>query len=162
MARDTLSLDPPLDARRVYEDPVFLACAGMGLTFWAVLAPFLSAHPRDMNQILSWSLLSVTVWQPILEEILFRDVLQTTLLRTSWGARRLSFVSVANVTTSCAFSAAHLGSHAPAWAALVFFPSLLFGTLRDRFDSIAPSVLLHVFYNGGYFLLVGIPMPTSS
>jgi membrane protease YdiL (CAAX protease family) len=40
----------------------------------------------------------------------------------------------------------------------VFAPSLVFGYFRERYGSIAPGAVLHVFYNAGYFLLVA-PRP---
>jgi membrane protease YdiL (CAAX protease family) len=47
---------------------------------------------------------------------------------------------------------------APALAAGVLLPALLFGYFRDRHDSVLPAIALHVFYNAGYFLL---PLPWS-
>ena len=48
----------------------------------------------------------------------------------------------------------HLWSHSPIWATLVFFPSLVFGYLRDQFDSTVPSIVMHIWYNGGYFFFI--------
>ncbi len=44
-------------------------------------------------------------------------------------------------------------SHGPLWAALVFFPSLVFGFFKDRTKHLVAPVILHVFYNAGYFWL---------
>jgi hypothetical protein len=62
---------------------------------------------------------------------------------------------MANLLTSAMFVLAHLVSHSLAWSLLVFITSLLFGLLRDRFESVYPSIVLHIFYNAGYFLLTG-------
>ena len=64
-------------------------------------------------------------------------------------------LSGANIFVSLLFTVCHLWSHSPIWAVLVFFPSLAFGYLRDRFGSTVPSILMHMWYNGGYFFLVG-------
>jgi membrane protease YdiL (CAAX protease family) len=53
------------------------------------------------------------------------------------------------------FSLAHLASHSISWSLPVLIPSLCFGLVRDRFGSVYSSITLHVFYNSGYFLLIG-------
>lgn len=53
------------------------------------------------------------------------------------------------------FSMTHLANHSLLWSLLVFAPSLCFGFLRDRFGSVYPAMLLHAFYNAGYFVLTG-------
>jgi membrane protease YdiL (CAAX protease family) len=60
----------------------------------------------------------------------------------------------ANLTSSALFTTLHFTSHAPLWAIGVLLPSLLFGYFRDRHDSIYPAIVLHIFYNAGYFLLL--------
>jgi len=41
-------------------------------------------------------------------------------------------------------------------ARTAFFPSLVFGYFRDRYDSIWPGAALHIFYNAGWLLLAGV------
>ena len=36
--------------------------------------------------------------------------------------------------------------------AIIFFPSLVFGELRDRYQRTLPAILLHSFYNLGFYL----------
>ena len=62
-------------------------------------------------------------------------------------------VSWANVLTSLAFAALHLISQPPLWAFLVFFPSLAFGWLREASGGLIFPIILHIFYNLGFFLL---------
>lgn len=69
--------------------------------------------------------------------------------------RALPGVSAANFVTSSLFAAAHLLYHAPPHAFATFFPSLVFGHLRERFGSVMPCVLMHAFYNLGYISLFG-------
>ena len=61
----------------------------------------------------------------------------------------------ANLLTSLLFTALHFINHAPLWAAAVFFPSLVFGFFKDRTGKLAAPIILHVFYNSGYFWLFG-------
>lgn len=92
---------------------------------------------------------------PILEEWVFRGALQPAL-----GARwpqRYGPLSLANLLASLAFTALHFFQHAPLWAASVFLPSLLFGYFRERHGNLASPILLHVWYNAGYFLLFAAP-----
>lgn len=99
---------------------------------------------------------------PVLEELAFRGFLQSTLYGTHWGAQTKLGISHANVLTSVAFAAMHLMQHSPLWAVLTIFPSLIFGFFRDRYGSTTPSIVLHIFYNAGYFWLFGPPVGNTT
>ena len=92
---------------------------------------------------------------PILEEIVFRGLLQGTLLK--WGMRKRLWrgISQANGLTSIVFMLAHFIYHSWIWAVAVLVPSVIFGYFRDKYQSITPSIILHVFYNFVYFLTFG-------
>lgn len=92
------------------------------------------------------------LWQPLIEEILFRGFIQGALEQTRFGDRQVAGITVANVFTSLLFATAHLVHQSPIWAMLVFFPSLVFGYFRTRHEGIAAPILLHVAYNGFYLL----------
>jgi hypothetical protein len=92
--------------------------------------------------------LSLVVWQPMMEELLFRGVLQGQLDRNRWAQRQYAGFTGANYATTLLFMLAHLVHHPPLWAAATFAPSLIFGYFRDRHRQIYPSMLLHAFYNG--------------
>ncbi len=95
---------------------------------------------------------------PVLEEWVFRGGVQGWLHRYAWGARSWMGISGANVLTSCLFALAHLFAHPPLAAASVLVPSLVFGLFRDRHAGVlTASMLLHGFYNAGYFWLFGAP-----
>ena len=64
--------------------------------------------------------------------------------------RSVSGISLANIITSVLFAAMHLINQPPLWAASVFFPSLAFGWLRDRYLNIHSSIALHMAYNAGF------------
>ena len=99
-----------------------------------------------------WPLLvSLVVWQPVVEELLFRGLLQGALRRTRFGLSAWMGFSVANLVTSVAFVLLHLARHTLPWAVAVFFPSLLFGLFRDRADSTWPAICLHVAFNAAFF-----------
>ena len=93
----------------------------------------------------------IVVMYPILEEIVFRGVIQTALMKPT---RRLSIgpLTLANGLTSVLFAAMHLLDHPPLHAALVLLPSLVFGIFRDRSDSVLPGMLLHVSWNAALLL----------
>jgi uncharacterized protein len=44
------------------------------------------------------------------------------------------------------------------WAAAVLLPAFLFGIMRDRYGSVYPAIILHMFYHTGYFWLTGLPI----
>ena len=92
---------------------------------------------------------------PIVEELVFRDLLQKKLWQTPLNRLSIYCISMPNIATSIIFTAFHFLAHPPLWAVSVFIPSLVYGFLRDRYQHVLPAVLLHVFYNGGYFLLFG-------
>ncbi|HKB52664.1 MAG TPA: JDVT-CTERM system glutamic-type intramembrane protease [Ramlibacter sp.] len=99
--------------------------------------------------------MSFVLFYPVAEELLFRGVLQGELLRltTRDGTTlRLGPVSAANALATLAFVAFHTIAQPLAWALAVALPSLVFGHLRERFASVWPAVLVHVFYNAGFGL----------
>ena len=135
-------------------DRGFLAAVAAGALFWLALAV---VQPPPLPRPQPLALASAALWQPLVEELLFRGAVQGELLRHPWGRRAAASISMANLATSAAFAAAHLASHPPLWAAAVVVPSLVFGWLRERLGSVWPAVALHILYNLGYFLLYGTP-----
>ncbi len=140
-----------------YRDALFLSALMAGFLFWLVFWLFVPVQPMVLSQVLSWSFFSLTLWQPLLEELLFRGFLQGQLYRPAWGRRGRGGVTVANVMTSFLFMLGHGWYHPSFWAMGVMAPSIVFGYFRDRYASVYPSMALHAFYNGGYFLLTGVP-----
>ena len=99
----------------------------------------------------------ITFCYPILEEAAFRGLLQGWLLRArSLASGPISFFSWANIFTTIAFTGFHFLGHPWHWALAVIIPSLLFGYFREKTGSIMPGILLHCFYNTGYFLIFTI------
>ncbi len=109
--------------------------------------------PQGRGYDLVW----LALFYPLLEEWLFRGVLQTRLRAWRTACRQWLGVSLANVAVSLLFVACHALTQPWSWALAVGAPSLLFGWFRDRHGSILPGVILHCFYNFSYFMLNGLP-----
>lgn len=97
---------------------------------------------------LNWKfLISVLIWQPLIEELLFRGIIQGQLSRQRWGQQVLFKISVANIVTSILFVVMHMLHNLPIWSLAIFVPSLVYGYLRDTFNSVYPAMVLHSSYN---------------
>ncbi len=137
-------------------DPLWWLAGAAGLVvsagLWRMLPEALAGSV--LHAAAAW--LSCVLWQPILEELIFRGFLQGELLRSRWGRRRRFGLSAANLTCSLAFAAAHLVHHPPGWALSVFVPSLLFGWVRERHDGVGAAIGLHVLYNLEFFVAAAL------
>jgi membrane protease YdiL (CAAX protease family) len=135
-----------MHAPRCYRDYRFvIALLAGALVLWLIhdlLPPF--THEIKFH----WKLwLSLVIWQPIIEEILFRGIVQGQLRKTTWGQRAWLNISAANVLTSIMFVFMHMINNPPLFSISVIVPSLLFGYFRDRCNSVYPSILLHGAFN---------------
>jgi CAAX protease family protein len=136
-----------------HRDPWFLAAIAAGFAFWLALFPWLRTPLRA--PLGAAMLVSVLLWQPLIEELVFRGVMQGQLRASAWGQSRLLGLTHANWLASGIFTALHFLQHPPLWACGVLVPSLIFGFFRDRHGSVYPSMALHIYYNAGYFLTAG-------
>lgn len=130
-------------------DTHVLAALAAAVPMWAGLGLMVADRMQAPASTGAW--LSLLLLQPLTEELLFRGALQGMLLRRT-GRRMLGPLTRANAWTTAAFVALHFIAQPPGWAVAVALPSLVFGHMRDRFDSLLPSVLLHVVYNAGFGL----------
>ncbi len=133
---------------------LFFVAAGV---FWMGLGLTMPLRPMSGHQLLSWRFLSLAFTQPCVEELVFRGLIQGMLLTWSWGRLTWRGLSLANGVTAGIFTLLHLVHHPPLWAGAVLVPALAFGFCRDRYRSIYPAIVLHMFYNAGYFALTGLP-----
>lgn len=147
-------MNPALLAR----DPQFALAAAAGPLAWFGFALALGVRPDP-----AWSFfadparfLALAVALPLAEEGFFRGLVQPALARMRGGAHAAWGVTTANAATSMLFALAHLYALPPLWAAATVVPSLVFGHFRDRYGSIVPGAALHIFYNAGWFLTVGL------
>jgi len=138
---------------RYWRDPLFFAAMAAALLYW--LALYLITQPEvDAGWPLREPLLFLypALLYPIVEEWIFRGFVQELAHRhlRPWGLGPLSH---ANILTSLLFTALHFINHPPLAAAMVFLPSLVFGFFKDRTSQLAAPIVLHIFYNSGYFWL---------
>jgi membrane protease YdiL (CAAX protease family) len=138
---------------KLLHDKWFGAAVLAALGFWLGLILIFQVAPQPgvlWQQPSKYLMLLLVL--PVLEEVVFRGLVQDMLQR--WvRQRRVLSLSYANLLTSVGFVLAHLPFHPLLWTLAVFVPSLIFGFFKDRYNSLLPPVLLHVFYNIGYFLL---------
>ncbi len=143
---------------RAFRENWFVGSLGLAMCFWLVLwwigSRDIAAKWGGSSLVLY---LSLSLWQPALEELGFRGLLQGVLLEHQSYRSRIGPLTLANVVTSVAFGIAHLPSHPAWWVAGILLTSLLLGYARDRTGSLYPSIVLHGYFNAGYFLVVGIP-----
>jgi hypothetical protein len=97
---------------------------------------------------------NVLLWYPLLEETLFRGVIQGQLRKKKWALATVLNLTVSNWLTSVIFVGFHFFYHPPVVAFLILVPSLIFGYFRDLYKSILPSLVLHVIYNLLFLILI--------
>jgi membrane protease YdiL (CAAX protease family) len=97
-------------------------------------------------------LMNTLLLYPVVEELLFRGVIQGALLdRSSLTICHLG-ISRANMITSLLFVSLHLVNQSPGWALAVLVPSLALGHIRERYSSLAAPILLHIVFNATYLI----------
>lgn len=122
--------------------PIWLA----GMVIAAAYGCLQGAVTPGLPALLLWVLA-----YPVLEEMVFRGLIQPALIKPTRGLR-LGPVTLANGLSSILFAVMHLFQHPPLHAALVLLPSLVFGVFRDRSASVLPGMLLHVSWNAALLL----------
>jgi membrane protease YdiL (CAAX protease family) len=127
--------------------PWFLPVLGSGSALGALLGRVFVA-PGSIDIAAAASLL---LWQPLVEEALFRGVIQGTLQQTRWGLRARLGITASNFLSALAFAAMHLVHQPPLWALATLAPGLCFGWFRGRSGSLWPPALLHVCFNTAFF-----------
>jgi uncharacterized protein len=95
-------------------------------------------------------LVSAVVVAPLLEELVFRGLLQTALLNTLGPQRRWLILLLASIL----FASTHLG--AAIWQSLAALTvlSMVLGFLYERTGSLWPSILVHAGFNAWNVALV--------
>lgn len=138
----------------VLRDRQFWLAILAAVGFWILLGLFKPVTPDSLwplHQPLMF--LQVVLLYPVLEEYVFRGLLQGYLREKNWGGRAWFGITLANALTSLVFTALHFFYHPPLAAAAVLLPSLIFGYFRDRHSGLAAPIMLHAYYNLGYFWL---------
>ncbi len=143
---------PPPALPRI--DPHLIAALLAAVPVWAALGLWTGPWLRAPNGLWAWC--SLLLVMPLLEEWVFRGLLQGQLLRVTavhGQPRRLGPISWANGLTTLAFVALHLPTQPLLWALAVAAPSLVLGHLRERLGSVWPAVGVHMAYNAGFALV---------
>ena len=133
----------------VVRDPLFLLSLVAGPLIAIAMSWLLPDGHRDVSVLAA---LHMVLWQPAIEELLFRGLMQSQLSKASGGTLKLGGLSLANLATSLLFALAHLLHHNAWWAAAVIAPSLVFGYFRERHRQIYSAIILHATYNACYLL----------
>lgn len=134
-----------------YLNSRFILALLIAALFVVLFHDFIS--PYFSGFIFNWTvLLSIIIWQPVIEELLFRGVIQGQFAKQKWGKRSWQGISNANLVTSVLFVAAHMIYSPPLAALSVMAPSLVFGYFRDYSNSVIPSIILHSAYNAMVFM----------
>ena len=121
------------------------------IPFWIFLVifnnNFYCCNSLKINQLLIFIIIS-----PICEEIIFRGAIQQYLNGKFIGSFA-PYITKSNLITSCIFVMFHFLILEIPEILLIIFPSLIFGYLRERTNSIIPPILVHCFYNMGFMFL---------
>ena len=119
------------------------------LAVW-VIHGWVQPYPSHVE--FNWlQLLSLIVWQPLIEEVLFRGIIQGQFAKHKWGQRSLLNISSANAATTVLFVTMHMVNTMPWYALTIFVPSLVLGYFRDYCDSIYPCIVIHSTFNAMLF-----------
>ncbi len=141
---------------RLWREPWFATITLAALVFWAWIWWWDSGNPVIWSREEGLLFLSLILWQPIIEELGFRGILQGILLEKAAYRFLIGPVTIANGLTSLAFSIAHLPTHPFLWVAGIFLVSLILGYVRERTGSLCPAIGLHAYFNAGYYLTAGL------
>jgi len=133
--------------RYYYRDPIFYFLLLVPIPIWILIF----FHTQSFSKLEIENPLLIILFYPLLEETIFRGILQPWLARR-FTQTRLN-ISLANVITSSIFAVTHLFQQPVLLAMATFFPSLIFGYSQERYKRLMPPTILHITYNGGYFLL---------
>jgi len=140
-----------IPTKRCYINYRFVLAMLAGIVVVWVMHGWVQPYPSHVQ--FSWvQLLSLIIWQPLVEEVLFRGIIQGQFARREWGSRAWLGISNANVVTSILFVAIHMINSTPLFALTVIAPSLVFGYFRDYCNSVYPSIIIHAAYNAMVFV----------
>lgn len=157
--KQAIGLGKPFQASMI---PWALVMQGLyiALAMAVLLALYVANIPGlDMGQQQNLGLSDLTGWYeyvavfvllvlvaPIFEEIIFRGYLYGKL-------RRYSSMVIATLITSAGFGVVHGQVNV---AIIVGLLSIMMCIVREKFDSIYPTILMHMFQNGFSYLMIFI------
>lgn len=137
--------------RRCYLNHRFAIAMLAGIVVVWVMHGWVKPYPPSVEY--SWlQLLSLIIWQPLIEEVLFRGIIQGQMSKKDWGKHSWLGISSANAITSVLFVLIHMINSTPMFALTVLAPSLVFGYFRDYCNSVYPAIIIHSVYNAMVFI----------
>ena len=146
-----------------YPNYRFVLAMMAGILVVGIMHGWVKPYPAQF-EIGLMPLLSLIIWQPFIEEVLFRGIIQGQIGKRKWGKHAWLGISNANLVTSILFAAIHVVHDSPLFALSVIAPSLVFGYFRDYCNSVYPSILIHCAYNamvfGGLILNGNMKLPS--
>ena len=133
-----------LKLKEILSDKAYLIALLLPFPIWIYFSDM-----KGINYLSSNEVLMLLILFPITEELFFRGIIQPIIHKKFSKTWRL--ISVANVLTSLLFSVTHLFNNNLFWDLSTFFPSLIFGWSKDRYHTLLAPLILHCYYNGGWF-----------
>ena len=97
--------------------------------------------------------INMVVLYPVFEEIIFRGFIQKELGRFPSLHKTFVYLSPANILTSTLFCLVHFFTWQSNVSLLVFFPSLIFGYLYEKYERLSIPIFIHGFYNLNWLML---------
>ena len=138
---------------KLLKDKFFLSYFLIGII--GFLFPFIDLYEKESISSISIHLFFLLIILfPIVEECIFRGILQSLLLKIVLFQKKIFCITYSNFLTSTLFALTHLFNHPPIWALGVIIPSIIYGYFRERFNHLLPPILLHIWYNFIYFILI--------
>ena len=135
-----------LKLKEILSDKPYLIALLLPFPIWIYFSDM-----KGINYLSSNEVLMLLILFPITEELFFRGIIQPIIHKKfskTWHS-----ISAANVLTSLLFSFSHLFNHNPFWALSTFLPSMIFGWSKDRYNTLLAPLMLHCYYNAGWFYL---------
>ncbi|MFO7993682.1 MAG: JDVT-CTERM system glutamic-type intramembrane protease [Marinobacter sp.] len=93
------------------------------------------------------TLIAFVVVFPLLEEFVFRGMIQRWLLKKAVGKRHYGPITVANLVTTLLFAIAHLPRGGLLLALGVIVPSVCLGYFFERHQRLVSPIMMHMAFN---------------
>ena len=137
----------------VFRDKHYWAASMAAPLFVAVLIQVSQPIGLIFTRSIIIPIILLVIIYPVLEEVVFRGLIQGLLLQHSIGIKQWRGISVANILSSLAFVLSHLIYHSLPWSLIIIIPSLIFGFFRERYQNITLGIILHCWYNACYYFV---------
>ena len=93
---------------KIHQSRTFLLCVMMAPLVWAIMAWIVPVHSMSLAQVWSLGFATVVIWYPLWEELLFRGLLQGTLIERGWIRPWVCGLSSTNISVSLLFAVVRL------------------------------------------------------